>query len=119
MGKILGEEMYANDSTYPFIHKSSQLIALYSVLEITIKDLSRLINESVESETKLESIDEQNEIRKCRKFLCKACDIKLLGKTNDFIAEFIQLKNALVHNNGGIRKYHAQRLNMYHLIMEL
>ena len=86
-GQDFGEEMYANDSTYPFIHKSSQLIALYSVLEITIKDLSFLINESIESETKLESINEQNEILKCRRFLCKACDIKFPDKTNDFIAE--------------------------------
>jgi len=103
-GQDFGEEMYANDSTYPFIHKSSQLIALYSVLEITIKDLSCLINESIESETKLESINKQNEIHKCRGFLCKACDIKFPDKTNDFIAEFIQLRNALVHSNGEIRK---------------
>lgn len=103
-GQDFGEEIYANNTTYPFIHKSSQLISLYSILEVTVKNLSCLIDENIKSEIKLDRKNRGNELLKCREFLCKSCDIKLPDRTNDFIAEFIQLRNALVHNNGVLRE---------------
>lgn len=108
-GQDFGEEIYANNITFPFIHKSSQLISLYSILEVTVKNLSCLIDENIKSEIKLDRKSRKNELLKCREFLRKSCAIKFPDRTNDFIAEFIQLRNALVHSNGVIRKISCVR----------
>jgi len=106
-GQDFGEEMYDNDTTYPFIHKSSQLIALYSVLEVTVKEFSYLINDNINSPGNLrrkKKGPKENEVIKCKNFLHKYHNIKLPNKTTYFIAEFIELRNALVHHDGEIKK---------------
>lgn len=103
-GQDFGEEVYENDITYPFIHKYSQVIALYSVLEVTLREISRLIEIVIESNIRLHDIKKDQGVHKYRRFLNNSYGIKFPEKTNEFIAEFIQIRNALVHSNGVIKK---------------
>lgn len=94
-------DLHEKQEKYPFIHRTSLLITIYSFLENTLNDLCHTLSQSVGSDVKLSDL-QGNGIERALLYLSKvaAFDLSKMGGTLPYIKGINKIRNIIVHNGG-------------------